>query len=548
MVDLERNGSKADISGFKFKAKAEPFLTISENRNLDYTNIRNIRSTEPRIEYIADLIQCILQIIDLVDSQNKIVKIDGFRLKDLKQWLVECNDPLESIESYLAGGRCNASCIFCYERGSPPEMKGISTKQISKSELDTRLKYFDPHSRKALFRVYHQFYEAFGHPNAIEVLSNLRKVTNRAFHLITNGFMLTENLIKELVLLKPLSLIVSLNSADLQIRKRLMADLNPQVAFNSLKLLKENDIPFIIHIVPWPSVTTMDDLEKTLYFCDANNAEYAAILLPGYTKYFKPPPKNINEQYFKDVIKVAKQVRKNIEMPIVIRPSIYEDLWDNKPLLQPKIIGVIKGSSAYMTGLRTDDIIKNINGIKIETNSQAYSIFRLLSMRKIKSLDIQYERNGRTSNILLNVDRKLKGLGILINDNIRSGSFDEMIQIIKENSAKRVLLLSSYLMQHVVAEYFRKYKFEDEINVKIFVEAPKNSFFGGNIITGDLLVVQDFIECIRNFIKKNGLVDLIFLPSSPFSLWKRDLIGIPFTAIEHEFKIKVYLISCQRIM
>ncbi|MGB2854258.1 MAG: hypothetical protein WBC55_07400, partial [Dehalococcoidia bacterium] len=84
-------------------------------------------------------------------------------------------------------------------------------------------------------------------------------------------------------------------------------------------------------------------------------------------------------------------------------------------------------------------------------------------------------------------------------------------------------------------------------NLRIDIGVPQNSFFGGNIFMGDLLVVQDFIDFIREYLKGNGgRPDLIVIPSSPFSLggWGRDLTGRVYLDIEREVGIPVELLEC----
>jgi hypothetical protein len=67
---------------------------------------------------------------------------------------------------------------------------------------------------------------------------------------------------------------------------------------------------------------------------------------------------------------------------------------------------------------------------------------------------------------------------------------------------------------------------------------------------GDLLVVQDFIDCIREYLARgNPRPDLVVIPSSPFALgeWKRDLTGRVYLDIERETGIPVELLECEPI-
>ena len=67
---------------------------------------------------------------------------------------------------------------------------------------------------------------------------------------------------------------------------------------------------------------------------------------------------------------------------------------------------------------------------------------------------------------------------------------------------------------------------------------------------GDLMVVQDFIDCIKKYLEQyNKRPDLIVIPSSPFNLgqWRRDLTGRVYLDIEREVGIPVELLDCETI-
>ena len=67
---------------------------------------------------------------------------------------------------------------------------------------------------------------------------------------------------------------------------------------------------------------------------------------------------------------------------------------------------------------------------------------------------------------------------------------------------------------------------------------------------GDLLVVQDFIDYIKDYVTSTDKKpDLIVIPSSPFNIsgWGRDLTGRVYLDIERETGIHVEIIECQTI-
>lgn len=77
---------------------------------------------------------------------------------------------------------------------------------------------------------------------------------------------------------------------------------------------------------------------------------------------------------------------------------------------------------------------------------------------------------------------------------------------------------------------------------------PDNNFFGGNIMMGDLLTVEDYVECIEEtIVKKKIKPDLVIIPTSAFNYWKMDLCGISAFDIERRTGIKVEFINCERL-
>jgi hypothetical protein len=79
------------------------------------------------------------------------------------------------------------------------------------------------------------------------------------------------------------------------------------------------------------------------------------------------------------------------------------------------------------------------------------------------------------------------------------------------------------------------------------VRVTRNNYFGGTITVGDLLIVQDFVDAIReHFASGARAPDLVLVPASPFSCgpWGRDLTGRPWTDIERIAQVPVELVPC----
>jgi len=133
---------------------------------------------------------------------------------------------------------------------------------------------------------------------------------------------------------------------------------------------------------------------------------------------------------------------------------------------------------------------------------------------------------------------------IFMGAGFRPSLLEDLQILIKKHQAQNVLLLSSRLVKPVFLQLLRESSLFGGIQIQ--VEVPENCYFDGNICMGDLLVVRDFIEAIKDYLTKNPSPDLIVIPSSPFSLgqWRRDLEGRVFAEIERSVGLPVALLDC----
>jgi hypothetical protein len=139
--------------------------------------------------------------------------------------------------------------------------------------------------------------------------------------------------------------------------------------------------------------------------------------------------------------------------------------------------------------------------------------------------------------------------GIMVRGGLDVGHIIEIRAIADSHGAENVLFLTSYLMKPLLQELIENTDVFSSGRMRIFLSVPANtSFLGGNIILGDLLVVDDFVKCVRLWMKRTGeKPDVIIVPSTPFNRWDRDLMGKPFHEIERTIGIPVEMIRCNRI-
>jgi len=496
-----------------------------------------------------------------LESGGKPVKVDGFRLKDLSHWLVpSAGDPAEVFD-HLAT-RCDCNCSFCYLRGNPPSLALDHPKRKSEEEWEearTRLKYFSPRGKKALFPTLGSSYEVLSHPRALDLLRELRKKTDRPLRLSTNGNRLTRDFIGELAKLKPVYLYLSLNSSSPSRRGEIMGAANPETAIHSLPLLRERGIPFAVIIVPWPfpsEEAMLSDLRETVAHADRHDAHLVEVSLPGYSRNFSPGPLFDRGEVWSSVVSEIRALRREVRCPLLVKPSLYEETLHERKFNLPAVVGVVKNSPAAHCGIQKGDLVLSIGGLKISSRSQARDLLHLHHQNRTPSLSLSLQRGKEFLELNLltgqhgypyapETDHHL-GM-IFLGAGFRPSLLEDLKALITNHQARNVLLLSSPLVKPVFLQLLQESSLFGGIQIQ--VEVPENRYFGGNICMGDLLVVRDFIAAIREYLRKNPPPGLVVIPSSPFSLgqWRRDLEGRVFTEIERSVGLPVALLDCEPI-
>lgn len=517
---------------------------------------------EPRIELIKRQLESLLSVIEL-EAEGAVVSADGFRLKDPSDWLVSSSgDPSEILE--YAASRCNCDCAMCYNKGNPPSLalKGNQRKATDElSEIKARLNYFSPAEGVSLFPSLGTGWDVTAHPYFTEILRLLREKTSKPLRMATNGKNLTRKMVSELAKFKPLYLYLSLNSSSPQRRQRLMADNKPEVAISAAKLLREEEIPYAVVIVPWPldSIAEMcDDLSNTITYANDCGAHLIEVNLPGCSKWFSAVELFNLDEVWQACVATIRGLRQAIGCPVVAMPTMYEEnLYEERKNL-PRIIGLVQNSPAAQSGLGKGDVITAINDIAVKTRPQARDLLSKLQKGEYKEADLTVDRECERIGVKIDLDDFSypftkafdSHLGIVfLGTGLRLSHIERLKEIIDENNAKQVLFLSSALVRPTFEQCLRESRLLDSADLKINVEVPQNNYFGGNIFMGDLLVVQDFIDCINQYVLGHSEPDLIVIPSSPFALggWKRDLTGRVYLDIEREVGKPVRLLDCDTI-
>jgi len=563
LIILTKNNRETDPDGFKLLSDRISVHDLRYPREGCSSPLSDSTSIyEPRIEFIKRQLEGLLSVVEL-ESKGEVIHIDGFKLKNLSDWLIpDACDPSEILE--YAASRCNCDCAFCYNKGNPPSLGLRLPKRTAKDERDeirTRLRYFSPDKGMSLFPNPPLSYDFLAHPHFREILCSLRERTSSPLRITTNGKNLTPETISELVNLKPIYIYLSLNSSSPERRKNLMRDNEPHIAISAPKLLKDKGIPYAIVIVPWPvdSINEMcQDFHKTAIYADNCGAHLIEVNLPGYSKWFSSQEIFDLDEVWEACISTIRQLREEIECPVVAMPSMYEENLYEKCKNLPRIIGLVRNSPVARSGLKRGDIMRRINNIQVKTRPQARDMLYMLQRSTQKTASFTVQRESQEIDLTVDLDnfdypfsREFdRHLGVIfMGTGLRLSYIERLKEIMDENKAKNVLFLSSKLMKPTFEQCLRESHLFSSSELRINIEVPRNNYFGGNVFMGDLLVVQDFIDHIKNYLKRQPEPDLIVIPSSPFTLgnWGRDLTGRVYLDIEREVRIPVRLLECKTI-
>jgi uncharacterized Fe-S cluster-containing radical SAM superfamily protein len=512
---------------------------------------------EPRIGYIQHLLESLLSIIDL-EADGETVNVDGFRLKNINRWLTPGGGALDILAH--AASACNLSCRFCYNKNSPQTLRpGPRDPEVEHQEIRKRIRHYVPSAKLNIFPNMGSPAEALAHPHILDIMTELRKKTDELFRLSTNGSTLTLEMIKTLSKLKPIYLDISINSSSSSRREWLMGDPESHIALTSLQYLKAEGIPYTVVVVPWPFPSRdvmLKDLKETVEFARAFDPALIQVNLPGYAAQTNSQKELFpHEEVWNELKTKAQELRNGTDCPLVIRPGLFEEYKEPNEVNAPVLIGVIKNSPTQLAGLLPGDRIIKVNGLPVKNKPQARSLLSILHESEMKQASLSIQRDGTSSDLELNLSQfdypytreSATHLGVVFaSSGIPQGWLERLKQVIITRGGNEVLLLSSSLVRPTLARLMSKRGIAHGVTVHIRV--PRNGYFGGNVYMGDLMVVEDFIEAVEAFIKEGG-VDLVVIPSSPFHLsgWGRDLTGRVYLDIERHTKVPVALVECEPI-
>lgn len=520
----------------------------------------------PLIQYLSQRLAALQELVEF-ECDGQPVQFDGYRLRDLSPWAVSPSASLMDNFGSLSGF-CNVRCSFCYEYGNPLP---YDLTMLGLAEARTRARYYDAEERRGLLPFSTRLdLEPFTNPWLIEILRELRRHDRKhVISLTTNGARLDRAMVEQLAELAPIHLVVSVNNADPKARRELMRDGHAEVAVQAAGLLREHGIPFTGGIVAWPDTSDMD-LRRTIRHYDECDARAIRVSLPSYSGYFSGGKVLFDTDAEWDrLFALVEEEADRIETPISAAPYLPRGV-----AIAPRVSGVIRRSPAARAGIRRGDMVVLVEDEPVRSRMHAKRLLSRHGAATRGRVRIEIERAGQRWPLVLE-DRatpdedlypyKPRGyaapsagdeaygslFGLFLNDDIDPDDLLSVIEVARKRDARSVAVMSSHLLEGVVLEYLSHNPtlVREAEGLDLYVVSPRHSFWGGNIVVGDLYLCQDYVACLQRLTARLGQrPDLAVIPMTFSPNHWTDLAGIPYSEIELRTGVPVELVPCRRII
>ncbi|WP_262703250.1 MULTISPECIES: radical SAM protein [Streptomyces] len=511
----------------------------------------SVSQTEPTIPILARHWSLLAPLIR-ISKNGERTEMEGFRLRRTSDWVVPSHGHPSEVYEHLARV-CNVACSFCYLFGNPDTLAiARAKKSIARDELDTRMAYYRPKERRALFSAQWELNEFLVDPRLPEVMKTLRQTTDRPFFFTTNGNPLTPRIVEQLAEVKPVHFVVSTNTVDEPLRQEVMNE-RPNRTWTALRCLEElrkHEIPFGVSLVATPDFP-LEDLTRTIETVSELDPNFIRVNEPGFTRDHPSPMDFDTDVLWGSVIEWTQSMREKTHVPIVAIPSAYEENFFYDDPLAARVIGTIPGSPAAACGLRPGDVIIGVGYLRPTTRSEVVSALMLVKGQ----VKLRIQRSGQSLELTLDTERPpeypytgpyigkyLVPHGVVTAPSISSGDARGIAQQIEEAGSRHSWLVTSSLMLPAARAFIERSVPEHADGIDFVVAT--NDYLGGNIRVMDMCTVGDIHAALVRHQESTGRTpDLILVPATGFNAHGRDLVGRHWGDLERAWNIPVRLLG-----
>lgn len=440
--------------------------------------------------------------------------------------------------------RCNLRCLFCSHIGNPPAFKIPFLPDRTRRQWEADLELLEPGKKIVIGESATRIPEGepFLHPELFSVLTALRRrFPGTLIQVTTNGTYLL-GAAEQLLDLKPVEVVVSLNTADPLLRQRLLGDTDPSRVLEGIKQLGGKGVPFHGSVVFLPHHMGWEDLIETLSFLEAHGARTVRVVMPGISRWALKRKKemqgfpSLQEWYF--LACRLEEVKSQYSFPVLCEPPAWLLGSEEEECLFPRVAGVIAGSPAAAAGIKPGECIQAVEGEKVFSRVDAFHrVLKAANPRVLVATGAGAENNlppGSRREVVINkAAGQLSGLAM-------DYDFDPQVALRLQRALQKgpSLLLTSVLGSKVVQAVVKRLAGGGR---DCFLHVAHNRFLGGNINCAGLLTVPDLEAAYWEFKRRKPEVDVaqVIVPEIVFDHRGRDLTGTGVWELEEVLGIPV---------
>jgi len=378
--------------------------------------------------------------------------------------------------------RCDCRCVFCSHKNNPPGITTVSIGVRSMRDITRTLAFLDPQRVITIGESATPIVEGepFTHPEFGEILMLVRRVfPETPLEITTNGRALTKETVSVLEQTGNVRLNVSLNSASPRGRALLMGDTAEESGrtLAGMGLLAASTIRFAGGLVAMPNLVGWDDVRDTVMFLAEKGAAAARVVMPAFSSRADPDVFPDPDRIYAELREFVGRLAPVSDCPVLIEPSCVSDL-------NPVVSGVLKGSPAWVAGVRRDDVFVTINGLKPRCRVEAWNTLLLPG-----EVVAEVWRDDTTSTLRW-TNRREGDSGITMEYDFDPARAERVRDAVLSCPGRSVLLTSE-LGHTAVCRVLELMELGVDRAQPVMIA---NRTFGGTIRAAGLLTIDDYLE------------------------------------------------------
>lgn len=422
--------------------------------------------------------------------------------------------------------RCDARCVFCSHHNNPRDIQVISIGTRTPEEITGTMAHLRPDLPITIGESASSIIEGEPtlHPQFREVITALRsRFPHTPVELTTNGHHLTEELVRLLAELQPVTVNLSLNGGTAESRRILMGDSPEQArtAIDGVALLGRYGVPFSGSLVGMPNLTGFADMERSIRHLADHGAQTVRVFLPGFSQWAREDVFPNADAIYDQLKSFLHGLSDDIRCPVLLEPSFVKDL-------TPAVSGVTVGSPAWTAGVRREDVLTRINGTVPRSRVEAFALLHAprevtVSLRRgDASFEAAWVNGPLGSGVTMEYDFDLNHAAC--------------IRSVIDGAPGFVLALTSEFGHDVLVAAL------DAVGTdrsRYAAVAVKNRTFGGTIRAAGLLCCSDYQAAFEAYCAEHSRPAGVILPAISFNSLGRDLKGVSLAELRTALALPV---------